>query len=194
MKKQPEQTAQTRRNIAEAFWRLYETKSIEHITVRDVMALAGYNRGTFYEYFRDVYDVLDRIEETILNDCEDRLTHCTQVNMTFDDSREMVDVFIWLYEDNGKYLSVLLSENGDSHFAGKMKETVKPVFRNLIIFNGHLTSSEADYVLEYFLSALLGIMTYWFKAEKPLPIDELTRMIYAVTFDGAMRKYLGGAD
>ena len=51
MKKQPQVTAITRQNIADAFWELYKTKPMEQITVKDVIAKAGYNRGTFYEYF-----------------------------------------------------------------------------------------------------------------------------------------------
>ena len=61
MKKQPEITVQTKQNLTDAFWQIYCTKRIDKITVRDITTKAGYNRGTFYEYFRDVYDVLEQI-------------------------------------------------------------------------------------------------------------------------------------
>ena len=58
MKKQPQITAQTKQNLIEAFWSLYCEQRIEKITVKDITNKAGYNRGTFYEYFTDVYAVL----------------------------------------------------------------------------------------------------------------------------------------
>ncbi len=52
--------------IREAFWRLYTAKPISKISVKDICALAGYNRGTFYRYYSDVYEVLESIENEIL--------------------------------------------------------------------------------------------------------------------------------
>ena len=66
MKKREEITAQTKQNIMDAFWSLYCEKRIEKITVRDITNEAGYNRGTFYEYFSDVYNVLEQIENTLI--------------------------------------------------------------------------------------------------------------------------------
>ena len=56
MKKQPQQTAQTRKKLMDSFWKLYCDDGIDRVTVGAVAKDAGYNRGTFYEYFTDVYD------------------------------------------------------------------------------------------------------------------------------------------
>ncbi|MDD3306418.1 MAG: TetR/AcrR family transcriptional regulator [Acetobacterium sp.] len=53
----------TRQNLIDSFWRLYCKKSIEKITVKEICALAGYNRSTFYVYFKDAYEILEEIEE-----------------------------------------------------------------------------------------------------------------------------------
>ena len=66
MRKQPQITAQTRENLIEAFWSLYCENRIETITVKEISNRAGYNRGTFYEYFSDVYDVLGEIEKSLI--------------------------------------------------------------------------------------------------------------------------------
>ena len=66
MKKQPEITAQTRERLIEAFWSLYREKKIEQITIKQITDLAGYHRSTFYEYFVDIYDVLNQLEDDLL--------------------------------------------------------------------------------------------------------------------------------
>ena len=66
MKKQPQQTAQTRKKLMDSFWKLYCDDGIDRVTVGAVAKDAGYNRGTFYEYFTDVYDLLDQLEDELL--------------------------------------------------------------------------------------------------------------------------------
>ena len=68
MKKQPEQTAQTRRKLMDSFWKLFCDDGIDRVTVGAVTKCAGYNRGTFYEYFTDVYDLLDQLEDELLGE------------------------------------------------------------------------------------------------------------------------------
>lgn len=66
MGKRVEVTAQTKQNIIDAFWQLYCQYPLSQITVTAVIARAGYNRSTFYEYFRDVADVLDTLEAFLI--------------------------------------------------------------------------------------------------------------------------------
>ena len=70
MNKRPELTEQTKRNLRTAFWSLYAQKPLEKISVREITALAGYNRGTFYLYYQDVYDLLNQIEDELLDELQ----------------------------------------------------------------------------------------------------------------------------
>ncbi|MCP1146629.1 TetR/AcrR family transcriptional regulator [Lysinibacillus endophyticus] len=47
----------TKSNLASAYWTLYKENGVQKVTVKDITSLAGYNRSTFYEYFKDVQDV-----------------------------------------------------------------------------------------------------------------------------------------
>ena len=61
---------ETKQALIQAFWKLYREKRIEKITVGEIAAVAGYNRSTFYEYFYDVPDVLQQIEDCILDEMQ----------------------------------------------------------------------------------------------------------------------------
>lgn len=67
MKKQPQITEQTKANLKDAFWKLYTEKPIEKISIKEITDLAGYNRGTFYLYYKDVYDIFSQIEDELLD-------------------------------------------------------------------------------------------------------------------------------
>ena len=48
-------------DLAEALCQLLEAKTLEKITVKDIVARCGVNRQTFYYHFKDIYDLLEWI-------------------------------------------------------------------------------------------------------------------------------------
>jgi AcrR family transcriptional regulator len=65
-KKQPEKTELTKLSLLGSFCRLYSKKPIEKISVLEITRKAGYNRSTFYQYFSDIYEMLDCVENDVL--------------------------------------------------------------------------------------------------------------------------------
>lgn len=51
----------TKRAIIESFLRLVGKKTLDKITVRDLVDDCGINRNTFYYYFQDIYAVMEEI-------------------------------------------------------------------------------------------------------------------------------------
>lgn len=50
-----------RTNILDAAYELFTSKSFSSTTIDDVVRKAGIAKGTFYLYFKDKYDLMDRI-------------------------------------------------------------------------------------------------------------------------------------
>lgn len=69
----------TRQNLIDAFWQLYRYKSIDKISVKEVCMIAGYNRSTFYAYFKDVYEILEDIEENTITADDFKINVLTQI-------------------------------------------------------------------------------------------------------------------
>ncbi|KAB3535263.1 TetR/AcrR family transcriptional regulator [Alkaliphilus pronyensis] len=186
MKKRPEITAQTRQNLIDSFWLLYCEKRIENITVKEITQKAGYNRGTFYEYFTDIYDVLEQLEASLIPSL-DELPQFTIQNQTMG---MPLDMLMKLYEKNSKYYSVLLGDNGDPGFASKLKTSIKPILKQELIQYNDLDPIEFDFILEYILSAMIGIMSYWFRNDKKLPAEDLIRLIQDIMTNGVTNRLL----
>lgn len=176
MTKQTASTARTRQNLMQAFWQLYCQKRIENITVREITAKAGYNRGTFYAYFTDVYHLLEELENSLIPTLH-QLPHITsrppgEIGMLFD-----------FYEQNSQYYSVLLDEKGDPAFAAKLKISIKPLLQGLMPKEMQNTL-QADYALEYILSAMVGVMSHWYSCGQNLPREELVHLIQNLSENG----------
>lgn len=71
---------------------------------------------------------------------------------------------------------MLLGDNGDPAFAGKMKNGIKAKLLEQLEANE--STMEIDYTLEYMLSAMIGILTYWFKNNENMSKEDLVKLMY----------------
>jgi AcrR family transcriptional regulator len=184
MKKQPEITDRTRKNLVDAFWSLYLTKRIDKITVREITSNAGYNRGTFYEYFRDVYDVLEYIENQSLPALDD-LPPWEGVD---DTSTELFASFLELYREKYRYYQVLLGEKGDPAFQRKLKDSLKSKIIETQSKKSLVNVNELDLMLEYNLSGLIGILIYSFEQKPEMSDEQLMATLYSLFKDNMFEK------
>jgi AcrR family transcriptional regulator len=171
MKKQPEITAQTRENLIQAFWGLYRQKKIEHITIKNITTRAGYNRSTFYEYFVDIYDLLNQLEDTLLEYLKEQILDSLDGGLNDDIIQKLADV----YESKGDYLGILLGENGDPNFVKKLKT----VMRSTLVGTFRLPEKEihTSYIFEFGMSAIIGTVTHWYHSKRDLPSKEMVRLL-----------------
>jgi len=195
VKKQPDVTAQTRQNLTGAFWSLYKQKRIEKITVREITQLAGYNRGTFYEYFLDVYDVLEQLEKSIMPQMPDfPPMDLPPMDLPGIDGASVmpfpVEEFMKLYETYNEYYTVLLGDNGDSAFMGKIKKAMLPKQKEVMLASGASDGFELDAVLEYTNISMIGMLAYWFRLENKPPVEEFLALMYKIMQGGMLSTLL----
>lgn len=185
-KKQPETTEKTKQAIKDAFWDLYKLNRIEAISVKDITGKAGYNRTTFYAYFKDVYDVLEQIEEGLMPGVE----HLPPIDLNQNNNQDFMVNIMTFYEKNSEYYSVLLSDKGDPRFAQKIKQLFKAMMRETLADRLDRPDDETDYALEFLVSATLATLKYWYDQDKKMPIERLMPMMYKL-MDNRFAQELG---
>lgn len=70
----------------------------------------------------------------------------------------------------------------------KLKNSTKPTLKKALCENHDLNPIEFDFILEYVLSAMIGIMSYWFRQNKVLPPEELVGLMYDLMENGVMKR------
>ena len=83
----------TRQNIFQAFIELREKYPLEKITVKELTERAQISKQTFYLHYRDMYDLSERIEQSMIQEMlkelpypENILTHTGEVTKHFQSS------------------------------------------------------------------------------------------------------------
>lgn len=179
MKKQSSITVATRQSLIDAFWELYEKKRIEQIRIREITDLAHYHRGTFYEYFVDIYDLLEQEEEAVINKIVELSPLLQEENV--DDVVSQVAAF---YEANGRHLTLLIGENGDPNFIYKLKKAVYP---RLLQFKKLPDNKEMEIVFEFIINGLVMTFCKWQTDDDELPLKEYMQIIHLLMEQGIVK-------
>jgi AcrR family transcriptional regulator len=188
MTKHLEATALTRENLMQAFWVLYCQKKLEAISIKEIAGKAGYHRSTFYEYFVDIYDLLNQLEESLLAYIQENVVH----SLAEEQSEDFIGKMAGLYETKGQYLSVLLGENGDPYFSKKLRTVMYPAL--VKAFGLPESDIHTAYIFEFGMAAIIASITHWYQSNKNLPSKELIFLIRSMLMNGVypeIRKYSG---
>lgn len=155
----------TKAALKEAFWSLYQQKSIEQISIREITDRAGYNRGTFYLYFKDVYDILEQVEQSLIDAIYDSpLMRCAETD-THIHVNEMIPGIIQIYRDFSPKLKVLLGPHGDPSFTLKIQNILKTELASTLNIPEDFPRESRAYYIEFITSGILAVILKWISEE-----------------------------
>ncbi|MGI6590949.1 MAG: TetR/AcrR family transcriptional regulator [Eggerthellaceae bacterium] len=170
---------QTKRKLQDAFIEIYASTPIEKISIRQITDRAHLNRGTFYIHFSDIYDMRDKIVGEFAEQIE--LRRGKAVSEVFGKgnlSSVLPDESF--YRENEKYLKVLLCIPGKSDLGTYMKAAIERTLEDALQERGGKDSPYRTFALEYFASAVVGVITRWVADGMQVPLaslsDEVARM------------------
>lgn len=165
---------QTKENLKNTFWKLYTKKEIDKITVKELCDKAGYNRGTFYLYYKDIYDIFNQIEKELLDATMQILNTATESEQ-LDFSKHM-SMIMEMAQKYSSYVSVLLTRQNNNRFSLKLKETITPLLTPYLI-NPKCSEQEKEIIIEFYMSGLLAAIAKWLQEEDAMPINDFIRFV-----------------
>ena len=191
---------ETKERFKKAFFALYAERKIETITIKEVADLAGFNRGTFYLYYKSIYDLLQKTEQELLDTFAKRIDFNVKVYLGLLDAPSEAD-----YEDmqdnfleHTEFVRILNSENGDPRFKNRMKNIIKDAYRKYISPDNTVKVSKFEYLLEYLVEANMSIIQYWrMNRDKDLPritLKDVGEIIHFVDENGFKKAFETFAD
>ncbi|MGO0155146.1 TetR/AcrR family transcriptional regulator [Leuconostoc mesenteroides] len=184
----------TQQRIMDAFVQLVSEKGFNNLTVSNITRTAKLSRGTFYIYYLDKYDVLEKIETYLLTNMEKLM----QINIdktiswlddvdnnklsaeldTYSPYRSFIQSFDFL-DKNRFTLKTLLSQNGDSQFVYKLRhlidEQIDSHYKNIFKDGNEVIPS--DYTHDLLISSLISIIGHWLQKDDPESPAEIAEIL-----------------
>ncbi len=178
------QTEETRNNLIEAFWELYKEKPLMKITVKEITDKAGYNRGTFYTYFSDVYQVQDILKKSLIPEKDMILNSLMSLEKSGGkvfESFEKTNAYI---QENSEKIAVMIGPEGDPSFVHEFKMGIREIIMSYVDEIGIKEPGKFEYIIEYQLSALIGIFQLWMEKNEGMDECTLAEMMEDVSNSG----------
>ena len=123
-KKEDRRVRRTKKMLTQALTQLLQEKQINEITVKELTDLADMNRGTFYLYYKDIFDMLEKIEDGLFEALEEIVFLHEHDDVSQQTKPILLDLFRFI-EDNQEMCRVLLSPHGDMNFLHRLNEVVR---------------------------------------------------------------------
>lgn len=147
----------TKRALAASLKKLLRDRSLDNITVKDIVEDCEVNRQTFYYHFQDIYDLLIWV---FSNEAEAVIAD----NRHAETWREgFLNTFRYAKENRGLILHVYRS-NGREHLARYLYDMVQQLLYDVLEENCKgLNVAEGDkkFIADFFKYAFVGIMLEW---------------------------------
>lgn len=112
-------------NLKDTFTELYSEKNIEQISIKDITNHAGMNRGTFYIYFCDIYQLLAANEDELVLELTYRRKDKSSQLSRDEIIEDTATHFSHFIRKRERYFRTLLLGNNNLSFAEKLKLHLK---------------------------------------------------------------------
>jgi len=175
-KKENRKSRYSKMVIRESLTELMKEKSILSVSVKDICDLADISRSTFYDHYKDQYDLLKQIEDETLAYFENMLIKYKD-KLTKKETNQMVEEMLTYIANNGSTIQVLLSENGDIGFQKKLLYHF--IMHNQITkyFSEKQNGETMPYYSVFLVHGSIGLIQHWLKNNMAMPIPQLAKMM-----------------
>ncbi|NRY64101.1 TetR/AcrR family transcriptional regulator [Clostridium beijerinckii] len=164
----------TKKVLIEALTKLMSEKKINKITVKELTALADVNRSTFYLYYNDIYDMLEKIETGLFNDFIEAYDKFSEETASYDNLLSFLTYLLEFIKTNADMFKILLGHDGDYAFIEKFKNFIK--YANLPV-NSSFSNTKAHYYIPYTISGFIGVVQQWLNDDMNVPPKDLAAII-----------------
>lgn len=176
-KKVDRRVIKTRRQLKKGLAALMKEKSVNQITVKELVEEVAINRSTFYLHFKDIQDLLREIEENMEAQIKRAIEEHPIVSGNENAFYFIEDMFRVLDEER-EISKALIGPNGDMGFIHRIERIIKENSRGTLekMFPGK--KEDLKYFYAFCLSGCLGLVKVWLNEGEEKSPEEMAQMTF----------------
>ena len=181
----------TRAQLQNGLAKLMKTKSINEITVKELVDEVDINRSTFYLHYTDIYNLLEDIENRLMDEILrviDRHKNVTDGGLL----SIFTDIFT-IIDANRDICSALIGEKGDMAFVQRMEDIIASHGVHDLMNQFMLPERPIHYMISFSMSGCIGMLKEWLSTENSEPPEYMANVAYNTVFHAFKAFYNGYA-
>ncbi len=167
----------TKMVIRESFFTLLKNKSIPQISVKSICDLADINRGTFYTHYSDIYDLVEKLEDEML----DKIKNIVNMDdIIVNQSKIYHSIFINIKENIEDYKIILLNP-GSIRRLDKLLDNIYEHHISALTKSGKFSSHMLDYTYSFVAQGCIQVIYKWIENGMNESPDEMAELLENMT-------------
>lgn len=148
----------TRYALQNALIACMQQKTFNRITVREICETADINRSTFYMHYKDIYELLDEIEEQVYQEID---AIFSKESPSVHNMEQLLD-----YVQTHRTLLECLLQQGSGLAMSRFSTILHARYgKYLQRYAGNGFSEENEYLYEFLYTGILGVLQKWLQNE-----------------------------
>lgn len=164
----------TKKVLLDSLTTLMKEKKVNKITVTELTSLADVNRSTFYLYYNDIFDMVDKVETEIIKNFSNAFEEFSTKDATYENRLSFFTYVFEFVKDNSAMCEILLGPDGEYSFIEKFKRVLKNSQPNL---NHKKIEVKNEFFIPFIVSGCIGAIQHWLKDDMKTPISEIAGFI-----------------
>lgn len=171
--KEDRRVRKTKKSLRDSLFVLLQEKSISQITVTELTRLADVNRSTFYLYYNDVYDMMDKIQTEIYQVMTETVVNCVSSFNSPEDFEKYCAAFLIFCKENYALCCFVTRNDCKNQLADKIKADIRNVIPDSVTV---FPKNDPRYYLTSFaLSAIISVTLEWMNDGMQIPPEDMAR-------------------
>ena len=157
----------TKKKLTNTLLTTLKTKKVKDITVLDLCKDANINRTTFYKYYKDIEDLLFKIEESLIAELEKNITDIKRNYLL-----TYTTIIIETINEHKEIYTRLISENDDQSIEEWRKLLKKA------------SEGDLDNIYNFIVDGTIGIIESWIKKDCKEECQNISIFINKICMSG----------
>ncbi len=173
----------TRKAIKTSLIKLMSEKDISDITITEIAEEADINRKTFYAHYRDIYDILDEIE----NDLIEKLFHIlnnTEILKSMYNPYPLLKELTSEINKDFEFYKLLVQSKDYNSLLNKIQGVFKDRFLELTKDTIKIDRDILSFMIDFVSSGITSVYKEWFRSERKITLEQLSKSLSILIGNG----------
>ena len=182
--KEDRRIRKTKKMLRESLFSLLDKKNINTITVTELTKLADVNRSTFYLYYKDVLDMMDKIQDEIYQVFYETVASAYSAENDIEKTVGYIQKFLDFCKDNVNVCRFILRNDCNNKLFTRIVKSVQHIVPDSEShFNGNY--DPRYYLTTFALNGMLHVIIKWLNDGMKIPSEDMARFLSYTYFLGA---------
>lgn len=169
----------TKKIIKESLIELLKEKELNKITVSELCEKSDINRATFYRYYIDIYDLLEKLEQELIDELKQLLPSYKDFTL-----KEIVKEYLKVFLENKELVSIVFSNRQNIFYLNDFFYFIYENCKEKWFENIEIDEEDKTLVSIFAFNGTLGVINYWIQNDFEEDIDKISNVIQKICYKG----------